>query len=131
MSESSRPVRGVLTFVVTDDDTAVALGSGSVPVLATPRLVAWLEAATCTAAAAAGHTGDGRTSVGTRVAVEHLAATPVGGRIEAVAELADVDGRALRFAVTATDGAGRAVATGEVARVVVDVERFLARLPRP
>lgn len=131
MSESFRPVRGVLVFVVTDDDTAVALGSGALLVLATPRLVAWLEAATCAAAAAAGYTGDGWTSVGTRVAVEHLAATPVGGRIEAVAELADVDGRALRFAVTATDGAGRVVATGEVTRVVVDVERFLARLPQP
>lgn len=131
MSDPSRPVAGVLSFVVTDADTAVALGSGDVPVLATPRLVAWLEAATCAAAAAGGHTGPGRTSVGTRVAVEHVAATPVGGRIEAVAELVGSDGRLLRFTVAATDAEGRVVATGEVTRAVVDTERFLARLPKP
>jgi fluoroacetyl-CoA thioesterase len=119
-----------LSFDVTDDDTAVALGSGDVPVLATPRLIAWLEAATCVAAAASGHTGDGRTSVGTRVAVDHLAATPVGGRVEVVADLVEAGGRLLRFAVKATDRAGRVVASGEVTRAVVDVERFVSRLAK-
>lgn len=117
-----------LTFTVTDDDTAAALGSGDLPVLATPRLLAWLEATTCAAAGAAGHTGAGRTSVGTRVTVEHLLATPVGGRVDVLAELAHADGRLLRFTVTATDAAGRLVASGEVTRVVVDRDRFLARL---
>ncbi|MDQ1287024.1 MAG: fluoroacetyl-CoA thioesterase [Actinomycetota bacterium] len=115
---------------VTDDDTAVVLGSGDVPVLATPRVVAWLEAATCEAAREAGRLDPGQTSVGTRVDVEHLLATPVGGRVEAVADLTHADGRLLRFAVSATDGAGRVIATGEVTRVVVDRERFLARVPR-
>ena len=127
-----------LSFDVTEGDTATALGSGDVPVLATPRLVAWLEAATCAAAAAGGHVGgqvggqvgEGRTSVGTRVTVEHLLATPVGGRVEVTADLAHVDGRLLRFAVAATDGEGRLVGNGEITRVVVDRDRFLARLPR-
>jgi fluoroacetyl-CoA thioesterase len=123
------PIVSTLRFEVTDDDTAAALGSGDVPVLATPRLLAWLEAATCAAASAAGALGPGRTSVGTRVSVEHLLATPVGGRVDATAEVTHADGRLLRLAVTATDGAGRLVATGEVTRVVVDRERFLARVP--
>lgn len=117
-----------LFFDVTDADTATALGSGDVPVLATPRLLAWLEAATCAAAATTGATGPGRTSVGTRVAVEHLVATPVGDRVEARARLVHADGRLLRFEVTATDAAGRVLATGEVTRVVVDRDRFLARV---
>jgi predicted thioesterase len=122
--------RAVLAFEVTADDLATALGSGDVPVLATPRLLAWLEAATCAAAEAGGLVGEGRTSVGTRVAVEHLAPSPVGARVEATAEVTHVDGRLLRFAVAATDGDGRVVATGEVTRVVVDRDRFLARLGR-
>jgi fluoroacetyl-CoA thioesterase len=125
------PTPAVLAFDVTDADTATALGSGDVPVLATPRLLAWLEAATCVAAASeAGMAGPERTSVGTRVVVDHLLATPVGGRVQVAADLVQADGRLLRFRVTATDGAGRAVATGEVTRVVVDRDRFLSRVPR-
>lgn len=121
--------RAVLSFDVTDADTATALGSGDVPVLATPRLLAWLEAATCAAAAEAGLTGGQRTSVGTRVAVEHLVATGVGGRVQVQAEVSHVDGRVVRFEVAATDGAGRVVAAGQVTRAVVDRERFLSRVP--
>lgn len=117
-----------LVFDVTAADTAAALGSGDVPALGTPRLLAWLEAATCVAAQQAPVAGAGRTSVGTRVTLEHLLATPVGGRVEVTASLTHQDGRLLRFAVTATDGTGRLVATGEVTRVVVDRERFTARL---
>jgi predicted thioesterase len=120
-----------LSFDVTADDTAVALGSGSVDVLATPRLLAWFEAATCAAADAAGLVGAGRTTVGTRVTVEHLLATPVGGHVRAHAELLHADGRLLRFSVAAVDGAERAVARGEVTRVVVDLDRFRARVPSP
>jgi fluoroacetyl-CoA thioesterase len=120
-----------LTFRVTADDTAEALGSGDVPVLATPRLLAWLEAATVAAAEAAGRVGPGRTSVGTRVAVEHLLASPVGVEVEVTAQVGHQDGRLLRFEVAATDDAGRLLATGQVTRVVVDRERFLARLHRP
>lgn len=115
----------VLRFTVGDDDTALALGSGSLEVLATPRLLAWCEAATC----AALDLPDGQTSVGTRVALEHLAASPVGATVEVSAELAYEDGRLRRFTVAARDvERGKVVGTGEVTRVVVDVERFLGRL---
>ena len=107
-----------LRFTVTDDDTAVAVGSGSLPVLGTPRLLAWCEAATCAEIESA--LAAGETSVGTRIQLEHLAASPVG---------AEVDGRLHRFAVAARHTSdGKVVASGEVTRVVVDAERFLARI---
>jgi len=117
-----------LTFVVSAADTAMALGSGDVDVLATPRLLAWLEAATV--AAAAERVGPGQTSVGTRVEVEHLAASRVGAAVTVRATLAAGDGRLLRFTVAAEDDAGRRLATGTITRVVVDRVRFLAGLGR-
>ena len=68
-----------LTFTVTDDDTAAALGSGCLPVLGTPRLLAWCEAATC--AAIEPELGEGETSVGTRVTLEHTRGSRVGVRL--------------------------------------------------
>jgi predicted thioesterase len=123
------PLTAVLAFTVGDDDTAAALGSGSLPVLGTPRLLAWCEAATCAAIEPA--LGDGETSVGTRVSLEHQAASPVGTEVEVTATSAYVDGRLHRFAVAVRHtGDGRVVATGEVTRVVVDADRFLARTTR-
>jgi fluoroacetyl-CoA thioesterase len=116
------------TFTVTDDDTAAALGSGSLPVLGTPRLLAWCEAATCAALEAS--LPPGGTSVGTRVALDHLAASPVGQQVEVTASASYVDGRLHRFTVAARHlgGNGKVVGTGEITRVVVDAERFLSRL---
>ncbi len=113
-----------LTFVVTDQDTAAALGSGDVAVLATPRLLAWCEAATCVAVASLIEDPELRTSVGTRVALDHLVATPVGERVHVHAVVADSDGRRIDLIVSATDDAGRLLATGEVRRAVVVRERF-------
>lgn len=117
-----------LTFTVTDADTAVAVGSGSLPVLGTPRLLAWCEAATCAAIEPA--LAEGETSVGTRVALEHLAASPVGQEVEVTAAASYVDGRLHRFTVSARHlgGNDKVVAAGEVTRVVVDGERFLSRV---
>ena len=116
-----------VTFTVTDDDTAAALGSGSLPVLGTPRLLAWCEAATC--AAIAPLLAEGETSVGTRVELEHSRASRVGVLVEVTASSVFHDGRLHRLSVVArqVDDA-RVVATGEVTRVVVDAERFLGRL---
>ncbi|MDQ6642161.1 MAG: thioesterase [Actinomycetota bacterium] len=114
-----------LSFTVSDDDTAQALGSGDLPVLGTPQLLAWCEAATC--AALAVELREGETSVGTRITFEHLAPSPVGHEIVVTASLAHVDGRLVRFTVAATDR-GKLVGSGEVTRVVVDAERFLGRL---
>lgn len=123
-------MNATLTFTVTDDDTAIAVGSGSLPVLGTPRLLAWCEAATC--AAIEPSLPAGATSVGTRIELEHLSASAVGQQVEVTASAAYVDGRLHRFTVAArnlVDGAGgKIVATGEVTRVVVDAERFLGRI---
>lgn len=127
---TAAPLSAALTFTVGDEDTAIAVGSGSLPVLGTPRLLAWCEAATCAALEPTLEAGS--TSVGTRVALEHTGASPVGQQVEVTASTTYVDGRLHRFTVAARHlgGAreGTVVATGEITRVVVDAERFLARL---
>lgn len=110
---------------VTDIDTAVALGSGDVPVLATPRLIAWMEAATVRAVAAFLETG--QTTVGTAIRIEHRRPTRVGGSVEiTAAPPRDVAGSRLTFYVQAVDGSGEVVAVGEIDRAIVDRQRFLA-----
>ncbi|HEV2890670.1 MAG TPA: hotdog domain-containing protein [Frankiaceae bacterium] len=109
-------------YAVTPDDTALAHGSGDVPVLATPRVVALVEKATCAAVAEA--LTDDLTTVGTRVELDHAAPTPVGGTVTVEAVLEAVDGRRLTFGVRVSDDE-RAVATGTVTRVLVTRERFL------
>jgi len=106
-------------------DTAAAIGSGDLDVLGTPRLLAWMEAATC--AAVADHLQAGETTVGSRVALEHLAASPIGTTVSVRAALVHVDGRLLRFEAVAHQGDGM-VGRAEITRVLVDRERFLARL---
>ncbi len=122
-----------LTFSVTDDDTAAAVGSGSLPVLGTPRLLAWCEATAC--AAIDPTLDDASTSLGTRVDLEHVGASAVGQEVTVTAWASYVDGRLHRFTVAARnvgpDGReGRLVGSGEITRVVVDRERFLSRLSR-
>ena len=111
---------------VTDADTAAALGSGDLPVLGTPRLLAWAEGATCAAVAA--DLDETRTSVGTLVRLEHLQPSPLRAAVTVRAELTHVDGRLLRFEVSASHDDGVVVGHGEVTRVVVDRDRFLQRL---
>ena len=116
-----------LSFTVADADTAASIGSGDLPVLGTPRLLAWAEAATC--AAIVGELAAEQTSVGTRVALEHLAASGLGEPVRVTATVAHRDGRLLRFEVVALDSREQVVGHGEVTRVVVDRARFMARLP--
>ncbi|MDP9865269.1 MULTISPECIES: thioesterase family protein [Streptosporangium] len=120
-------LRAQLLIMVEREDTAAVVGSGDVPVLATPRLLAFAEQATVRAVT--GALEPGQTSVGTKVVLEHLAASPVGTHVEIAAELTEVDGRRLVFAFTAADR-HTTVATGTIERVVVDRERFIARLSR-
>src|SRR5437899_238462 len=154
-------LRATVRHVVTEADTAIQAGSGDVPVLATPRLLALAEAA-CVAALDS-HLGAGMTSVGTGVALEHRRASPVGTEIEGEAELTELAGRRLVFSFIArhvrpgADGgprpgaasgpgpgtgggpagggpgeAGDLVAgAGTVARIVVDRDEFLARAAAP
>jgi fluoroacetyl-CoA thioesterase len=118
-----------LEFTVTESDTAIALGSGDVPVLATPRVLAWLEAATVAALGAVLEPAS--TSVGTRIELEHVAATPVGTEVLATASVSYVDGRLVRFETAAehraVDGTLVVAATARITRVIVDRERFLHR----
>jgi predicted thioesterase len=122
---------GQVDFVVTQDDTATALGSGDVPVLATPRVLAWLEAATV--ATIARSLAPGTTSVGSRVELVHERPTPIGSRVIARAEVIHVDGRLVRFSAvaehTTPSGDVAVAATAEITRVIVDRDRFIARLP--
>ncbi|MBO4143769.1 thioesterase [Micromonospora tulbaghiae] len=114
-------------LTVTDADTAQAVGSGDVPVLGTPRVLALAEAATV--AATGTRMPSGSTTVGVRVELEHRAATPVGRTVTAHAELVKVDGKRLVFDVTVTDGPTVA-AQGRVERALVDRQRFVERAVR-
>jgi fluoroacetyl-CoA thioesterase len=111
-------------LTVTDADTAQSLGSGDVPVLGTPRLLALAEAATV--AATARLIPGGVTTVSSRVEIEHRAPTPLGRRVSAQATLAKVDGPRLFFEVTVHDGDTLA-AEVRIERVVLDRQRFIAR----
>jgi fluoroacetyl-CoA thioesterase len=111
-------------LTVTDADTAQAMGSGDVPVLGTPRLLALAEAATV--AATARQIPGGITTVGSRADVEHRVPTPVGRRVTAQATLTKVDGRKLLFEVTVHDG-DTLVAEVRIERVILDRQRFIAR----
>jgi fluoroacetyl-CoA thioesterase len=129
-------LRATVRHVVTEADTAIQAGSGDVPVLATPRLLALAEAA-CVAALES-HLDTGMTSVGTGVALEHRRPSPVGTEIEVEAELTELAGRRLVFSFIARhvrpdpDEDGELVAgAGTVARAVVDRGQFLARAAAP
>lgn len=111
-------------LTVTDADTAQALGSGDVPVLGTPRVLALVEAATVAATAA--RLDGGFTTVGTRVELDHRAPTAVGRTVVAEAVLVTVDGRRLTFEVVLLDGETIA-AQGLVERVLVDRHLFVAK----
>lgn len=112
-----------IDLVVTEDDTAQALRSGSVPVLATPRLVALCEEASCRALD--DHLPDGTTTVAKRVQFDHLVPVGIGATVSAEATLDRVQGRRLVFTVSVSES-GSLVAAGRLVRVVVDQSEFLA-----
>lgn len=107
---------------MTDKDTAAAMGSGDVPVLATPRVVGLCEEAAV--AAVRGSLDDGYTTVGMRVQIDHLAPTAVGRAVTTEATLDKVEGKRLTFTVYVRDER-RLLAAGKVTRIVVHRERFL------
>ena len=117
-------LKGAASMVVSADDTAIAMGSGSVPVLATPRVIALCEQATCEALA--GHLPTDCTTVGMRVQLDHLQPTPIGGAVTAEAVLEKIEGRRLTFVVSASDDKGL-VAAGRVTRALVELSRFLEK----
>jgi fluoroacetyl-CoA thioesterase len=113
-----------VSLTVGPTDTARAMGSGDVDVLATPRLIALCEEAGFRAVK--GALDSARTSVGVRVQVDHLAPVAVGSTVTAEAILEKVEGRRLVFTVSVTDAAGL-VGAGRMTRVVVDTDTFMAK----
>jgi fluoroacetyl-CoA thioesterase len=128
----SAGLRATVRAAVTEADTAEAMGSGNVPVLATPRLLALAEAA-ASAAVAPQLTG-GLTTVGTSASIEHRRASPLGAEIVVEAELTEVDGRRLVFgfiARAADTDQDVVVGAGTIERVVIDRARFIDRASEP
>lgn len=117
-------LRGEVQLTVGDADTARTMRSGTVDVLATPRVVALVEEASV--AALEGHLPAGHTTVGMRIQLDHLQPTPVGVTVEAEAVLEKVEGRRLTFTVSVSDARGL-VAAGKVTRVLVELDRFLSK----
>lgn len=117
-------LRAEIELTVSAADTATALRSGDVPVLGTPRVLALCEEATV--AALAGHLEDGKTSVGMRVQLDHLAPTRPGMVVRAEAVLEEIEGARVTFKVSVQDPQGL-IAVGRVTRVIVVRQRFLEK----
>lgn len=116
---------GQASITVTPENTANAFASGTVDVYATPAMIALMEAAAVKALAA--HLPAGITSVGTRLDVRHLAATPLGLVVTARATLIESDGRRLVFTVEAWDAVEK-IGEGTHERFLIDIARFNHRL---
>lgn len=117
-------IKGRAETVVVQENTAAAVGSGLVPVFATPYMIALMENAAVNALIP--YMEENQGSVGTHLDVSHDAATPIGMKVWAEAELTAVDGKALTFAVTAYDEAG-IIGKGTHNRFIIAVDRFLAK----
>jgi predicted thioesterase len=127
MDELRPGLTGSVTWKATERHSAEAWGSGAVPVFATPSLVGLME--TAAVEALRGRLPDSDTTVGTRIDVSHLAATPLGDEVRAEATLVAVDGRRLSFDIVAHDSCQK-IGEGRHERVIVSRDRFLARLGR-
>ena len=116
--------KGRAETVVTEHNTANAVGSGLVPVFATPYMIALMENAAVNAVTP--YIAEGEGTVGTHLDVSHDAATPIGMKVWAEAELVQVDRKALTFQVTAFDEAGM-IGKGTHSRFIISVDRFLSK----
>lgn len=114
-------MRFELEKVVSEEMTAVAMGSGTLRVLATPAMIALIEEAAWRCVS--NELDEGSSTVGTLLNVEHLAPTPVGMKVKAEATLTEVDGRRLAFDVYVTDEKGL-IGRGKHERFIVFSEKF-------
>lgn len=124
MAELYTGLRGEASTEVVFENTAAAVGSGALPVFATPSMLALMEKAALDSVQPFLEKGQG--TVGTRLDVSHLAATPIGMRVRAESELMGIDRRKLTFRVRAWAGE-ELIGEGSHQRFIVDSERFLAR----
>ncbi len=118
-------MKGKVSTLVEREDTALEVGSGSLLVYATPCMVALMEGAACEAIAQA--LPEDKTSVGTALSISHLSATPVGLEVYAEAEVTEVDGNTITFALTAFDETGK-IGEGTHKRAVITTQRFLDKV---
>ena len=111
-----------LTYTVTEKDTADILGSGGLPVYATPAMICLMEKTAYDFAAQNGHQ-----TVGTKVEISHLRACKTGTALTCIAELKEEEGRKLVFQVSVSDENGL-IGEGLHERFIIDPERFMSRL---
>ena len=115
-------IKATVNDIVTESNTALSVGSGSLKVYATPAMLALIAKAAC--AALKGSLDESETTVGTLLNVKHIAATPIGMKVSATAELIERDGRKLVFNVTASDECG-VIGEGVHERFIVNSEKFI------
>ena len=115
-------IKGINKTICSEENCAAAVGSGSLPVFATPSMIALMEKAACESVQP--YVGEGNTTVGTLMEVSHLSATPIGCTVTAESTLETVEGRKLCFHVRAYDDAGL-IGEGSHERVIVEIARFM------
>lgn len=125
MPELKPGLAGTAETIVRETNTAIAMGSGSLHVFATPSMIALMEQAACNAVAAC--LDEESTSVGTLVNITHDAATGMGKKVTATATLTAVKGRKLVFEITAADE-DKQIGKGTHERFIVNKEKFMAKL---
>jgi len=113
-----------VTTTVNQTNTAQAVGSGNLPVFATPMMIALMEQAACEAIA--GNLEAGQSSVGTQVNITHTAASPVGAQVSATATVTAMEGRQVQFELVAHCGE-QIIGNGTHTRFIVDAERFMGK----
>ena len=122
--ENIAGIIGRAETVVSAENTAIAAGSGNLPVFGTPFMVALMENAASVSIIP--YLNEGQSSVGTLLNISHTAATPVGMRVWAESVVTEADGRKVCFKIKAFDEAGQ-IGEGEHERFIIDSEKFLAR----
>lgn len=126
MKEFHGEYKGEALVTVNSTNTAAAVGSGSLPVFATPMMLALMEEATCEAAAPI--LDDGETTVGIKVEITHDKASAMGATVSAIATLDEVDGRRLVFSVSAKDDNANVIGKGIIERFVVNCDKFMKKV---
>lgn len=122
MSEITIGLTNEKSVAVTIENTAISMGSGTLRVFATPAMIALCEG--CCAETVEDLLGEGMTSVGTKVDIEHLAASPISASILCKSRIVAVDGRRLDFEVEVYDNVGL-IGKGKHTRFIVDAEKFV------
>ena len=117
-------IKGQKTVAVTESNCASGMQSGTLPVFATPAMIALLEGAAFESVQP--YVGEGRSTVGTHLDIAHSSATPIGMAVTASTELVEIDRRRLVFKVEVTDGKG-IIGSGTHERFIVDCDKFMSK----